>query len=586
MQALAFPRPPTERRPVPLEAFSRTEKIIAFCRVLLASGTLAVVLVDPKQPSFLPDIGIVVLGSYLVFSIVLFGLVRGEFVRQDRIGYLSTAADIVWVSVITIFTERGPSPFFLLHVFVISSASVRWGLAGAVPVTVVLAFGYPLVIYVASRVTDSEDLAFHRAHLFRPLYLLAAGYLIGYLGEHERRSKRKLSFMLDLVAPVPRSRNPGRAITRLGRRALQFFDAGRGALVLRDPDSGRWFTWDITRTARKVRVGLRITEGDPCPLPFAGDTEGFLANDLRPGGRTALCYDVRSGAMTRRSIGADLAPPLTPAQALLVAPVLIQRELRGRAIIVRDSRRKFTRDDLEFLLVLVGQAAASLETVRLQSKAEEVAVLEERGRIARDLHDGFIQALAGIDLRVEATKLLLQRDPMRVPKALEDLHAAVDSGYREVRHYLTVLRQASRQAADLGSTLDRLAAEFSIRERLKVHMARPQADPGLPTSTAYELAQIVREALHNAVRHGQATQAIVKLGARPSHVYLVIRDNGRGFPSGSTSPDSDGFLKLAVAPWSIRERTAALGGSLRVWSKPGLGAEVSLLIPVAAGSRV
>jgi signal transduction histidine kinase len=102
----------------------------------------------------------------------------------------------------------------------------------------------------------------------------------------------------------------------------------------------------------------------------------------------------------------------------------------------------------------------------------------------------------------------------------------------------------------------------------------------------YELAQIAQEALHNAVRHGQATQAIVKLGARPSHVYLVIRDNGRGFPSGSTSPDSDGFLKLAVAPWSIRERTAALGGSLRVWSKPGLGAEVSLLIPVAAGSRV
>jgi signal transduction histidine kinase len=254
--------------------------------------------------------------------------------------------------------------------------------------------------------------------------------------------------------------------------------------------------------------------------------------------------------------------------------------------VIRDSRRKFTRDDLEFLLVLVGQAAASLETVRLQTKAEEVAVLEERARIARDLHDGFIQALAGIDLRVEAAKNLLRRDPARVPKALEDLHVAVDSGYREVRHYLTVLRQASRQDSDLGSTLDRLAAEFAIRERLKVHMARPQADPGLPVSTAYELTQIVREALHNAVRHGQATQAVVKLGARPSHVYLVIRDNGRGFPNGDGSIDADGFLKPANAPWSIRERTAALGGSLRVWSRPGHGSEVSLLIPVAAGRSV
>src|SRR5262249_61925538 len=102
------------------------------------------------------------------------------------------------------------------------------------------------------------------------------------------RAHTQLSFMLAPLAPVPRSPTPGRSITRLVRRALQFFDAGRGALVLRDPDSGRWFTWEIKRTARKVRVGLRITENDPCPLPFAGDTEGFLANDLRPGGRPPL----------------------------------------------------------------------------------------------------------------------------------------------------------------------------------------------------------------------------------------------------------------------------------------------------------
>jgi signal transduction histidine kinase len=116
-------------------------------------------------------------------------------------------------------------------------------------------------------------------------------------------------------------------------------------------------------------------------------------------------------------------------------------------------------------------------------------------------------------------------------------------------------------------------------------MARPQSDPGLPTSTAYELTQIVREALHNAIRHGHATQAIVKLGARPTHVYLVIRDNGRGFPNGNGSADADGFLTPASAPWSIRERAAALGGAVRVWSQPGGGTEVSLLIPVANGGR-
>ena len=254
---------------------------------------------------------------------------------------------------------------------------------------------------------------------------------------------------------------------------------------------------------------------------------------------------------------------------------------------MRETRRKFTRDDLEFLLLLVGQAASGFENVRLQDKAEEVAVLEERGRIARDLHDGFIQSLAGIDLRVEACKLLLQRDPSRIRHELEELHEAVNRGYREVRHYLSMLRAASRPADDLWSSLDRLAAEFSIRERLRVHVERPECKPDLPTSTAYELTQIVREALRNAIRHGRATQAVVKVATRPSHLYLVVRDNGRGFQNGRGVTDADGFLPPGAAPWSIRERCAALGGTLCVRTEAGRGAELSLTIPAAisAASR-
>src|SRR5213075_267465 len=103
--------------------------------------------------------------------------------------------------------------------------------------------------------------------------------------------------------------------------------------------------------------------------------------------------------------------------------------------------------------------------------------------------------------------------------------------------------------------------------------------------TAYELTQIVREALHNAVRHGRATQAVVKLAARPSHVYIVVRDNGRGFTNGNGSIDADGFLTPAAAPWSIRERAAALGGSLRVWTRPGRGAEITVTIPATGRGR-
>ena len=272
---------------------------------------------------------------------------------------------------------------------------------------------------------------------------------------------------------------------------------------------------------------------------------------------------------------------------MIVAPVLIQRELRGHAVVIRQARRKFTRDDLEFLLLLVTQAAAGFENVRLQEKAEEFAVADERGRIARDLHDGFIQSLAGIDLRVEACKLLLQRDPTRVPRELEELHQAVDRGYKEVRHYLTVLREPQREEKNLWGALDRLAAEFSARERLRVRIVRPPADPELPPTTAHDLAQIVREALRNAVRHGRASQAVIKISCRGADISLVVHDNGAGFSNGHGHGrgDGDGFLAPQATPWSIRERTAALGGSLRVWTKPGRGAEITVTIPAAGRGR-
>jgi len=569
------------RRTAPLEAFSRTEKIIAFCRVLLATATLLVVIVDPKQPSYRSDLAYIVLTGYVLYSIVLFLLVRGELLRHKHLASYSLVIDVVWISLISVFTEGGTSPFFLLHVFVISSVSVRWGLRATMLVTIGLALLYPAVFFVASHAIGS-DIGFRRVHLFRPVYLLTLAYLIGYLGEHERRSKRKLGFMLELPAAFRPNRPPGRALSRLMRRTLEHFDAQRGLLVLRDPESGRYFTWDLVHRGGRKRLGLRITDIDPFPLPFAEDTEGMLVNDPRPGTGTALCYDVMSGAIQRKAI----VPPLAlvepgAAEAALIAPVLIQRELRGHAVVIREARRKFTRDDLEFLLLLVGQAAAGFENVRLQEKTEEFAVIEERGRIARDLHDGFIQSLAGIDLRVEACKLLLRRDPARVQRELEELHQAVDRGYREVRQYLTVLREPRQQPESLWAALDRLVAEFSMRERLRVRVVRPPRTPDLTPSTAHELTQIAREALSNAVRHGRASRAEIKISCRSSHLSLVINDNGSGFANGHAPSEEDGFLSPQATPWSIRERTAALGGSLRVWTQPGRGVEITVTIPAA-----
>ena len=177
--------------------------------------------------------------------------------------------------------------------------------------------------------------------------------------------------------------------------------------------------------------------------------------------------------------------------------------------------------------------------------------------------------------------MLLRRDPGRVPHELEELHQVVDSGYHEVRRYMNVLREPRQQEERLWAALDRVAAEFQTRHGLRVHMVRQGGEPELAPATTHDLTQIAREALGNALRHGHASKVVIRVSCRPTHLMLVVRDNGTGFTNGHGRVDADGFLAPAATPWSIRERTAALGGALRVRSTPGQGAEIMVTIPAA-----
>jgi hypothetical protein len=253
-------------------------------------------------------------------------------------------------------------------VFVISSVSVRWGTArddgghGAAlrPVP-------EHALRLGTGGGAGDDAVFRRAYLLRPLYLIILAYLIGYLGEHERRSRRKLGFMLE-VPETFRLRPAARGLAgscgtrwRTSSRSTAFSSSA-------DPETDRYFRWDVrrggargsgSRSARPIRSARLL-----------GAHLGFLANDLRPTTSVALCYDMRSDRVMRTKLPPSLALPGS-AQNMLVAPIIIGGQLRGHALAIREVRRKFTRDDLEFLLLVVGQAAGGFENVRLQEKAEE-----------------------------------------------------------------------------------------------------------------------------------------------------------------------------------------------------------------------
>jgi signal transduction histidine kinase len=259
-------------------------------------------------------------------------------------------------------------------------------------------------------------------------------------------------------------------------------------------------------------------------------------------------------------------------------PITSPGGYRGRLLLGR-ARTNFSRDDVAFCQTLVAQATVILDNVSLQAKAEELAVAEERARIARDIHDGFVQALASIDVGIEVCRRLDQRNPKRLASELEELQRTVKQGYREARRYLDRLRQRTPQGPAVEIAMQELVREFQDRGEIQVEL-RAEAD-GLSSrdGLGFEVLQIVREGLTNVVRHAAATKAAVFVESRNGTVEVVIRDDGRGFPAASESGTED--LPANVAPWSIRERVASLGGSLRLKSVVGRGSEIRITLPRA-----
>ncbi len=215
-----------------------------------------------------------------------------------------------------------------------------------------------------------------------------------------------------------------------------------------------------------------------------------------------------------------------------------------------------------FLAVLMG----GISEIRLSQRAlAETAVLEERRRVARDLHDGVAQDLAFI---IQHGRRLSQRE--QSPKGVGLLVKAAENALDESRHAIAALARPTDEP--FATALKRAAAETASREgaELEIHIPR---EVEVPDATREALLRVVREAVTNAARHGRAKHVTLEMAAQDG-IALRIRDDGDGFEV-SAAKERPGRRGLA----GMRERVEALGGDLRIRSDLGGGSEIEVLLP-------
>jgi signal transduction histidine kinase len=307
--------------------------------------------------------------------------------------------------------------------------------------------------------------------------------------------------------------------------------------------------------------GLHANELAGTVFPVDGSVSGEVI-------RTAKTVAVPDAAADERIRQPALrAGGIGPA---LFAPLAVRGSVLGTLLVANATGgRPFGAADVQLTETFAEQAAVAVEHARLQQELGRLAVLEDRERIAKELHDGVIQALFAVGLGLQGSAMLA-RDPdlqQRIGGAVEELDRVIG----DLRNYIFGLRPGVLADRQLDQALRRLAEELEHKAGVVTVVEVDPAAAAALAEVAAEVVQLAREVLSNVSRHAQATTCRVSLYRDAATVVLEIDDDGRGFDPATARPGGQG---RGQGLGNLRARAQAIGGRVEIDSHPDEGTRV------------
>ncbi len=298
--------------------------------------------------------------------------------------------------------------------------------------------------------------------------------------------------------------------------------------------------------------------------------KGLLGIVLREG------QHIRLSDLEKDPRGCGFPPNHPEMHSLLAVPVICRGPCRGNIYLSEKlDGSPFDVDDEETLIRFATQAAIAVDNAHLYAQVEGLAVMEERLRLAREMHDGQAQVLAFVNTKAQAVRELQRAGRMgEAAQHLEQLAAAAREVYADVREGIRGLREAIGSEDGLADALRLHVESWQDQSRILVDF-RADVLPRFPAEVELQLLRIAQEALANVRKHSQAERVEVTLAAEEDEIRIEVYDHGRGFDPGALEQGGKPRFGLAI----MRERAEAIGARLEVISRIGEGTRIVLKLP-------
>lgn len=529
--------------------------MIALGRVMLCVVLLVAVSVDRSEPHLAWVRTYSLLTLFAAFSVLVAALTWRNWWLDARLAVLSHGIDMAVFTAIVFSANTTTSPFFLFFVLPLLSSAIRWSWRETALTATAMVVLYMIA---GSLVAGTESFELER-FVLRAGNLVILSLLLIWFGIHQRRTN--LFFRIeDFEAGMDLRENP---VVRGLEFALRSSGAGSGVLM-------------IGPAGEEPTDGFAISGS----APRSFSVEQPL---LRHAHSSVLLFDLDTNhALTRLSEGRFRFLRASEFIDVKEAERLGVRE--GVAAEVRTGTQQgwlvlwdipdLSADYIDLGRELGRVAGAMLDRHALLAAIETGAAARTRLSLARDVHDGIVQFLAGAAFRIEAIGRAA-RSGVAIDGDLNELKRLFVEEQGEIRGFLMALRRDREvELADTVAELRALAQRLSQQWSVDCLVTADEKRATIPIRLQLDLQQMLREAVANAVRHGGAKRIDVGVAVDHDQLKLSVSDNGSGFPKSNGE---------AAEPWSLKERVERANGSLRLVSAPG-STNILISLPLGAAA--